>query len=104
MGAKFVAVEVDSGIAVDAVEFDRDLAAAPVGGSGEGFAVPADAAGEESAACSGGILGVGLTFDAPVMRQVDGAPGCIGKGGSFRAGGVSEDELPAGVSGEDEPG
>src|SRR5215469_3080024 len=100
MRAELVPVEIHGGIAVYAIEFNTHTFALPAWGSVECVAVPANAAGEESSAGAAGVVLVGLAFDAPVVGQVDGAPGGIGKGGRLGSGGITKDELPAGVGRE----
>ena len=76
MGAEFLAVQVNGGVPVDAVELDADALAFPIGRRTERLAIPADAAGEKAAAGSRwGCLCPARTLDAPVMWQLHRAPG-----------------------------
>ncbi len=99
-----LAVEEDDGVHVDAVELERDGLARVRAREREGLAVPAQAA-LEVAGVAGRALRRRVELDAPVVRQVDGAPRPVvvaGIGGvrvgAGRVGhvvGVGEGELPA---------
>ena len=89
------AIDPDVAVGHDAVEVDEDALAAIGSGDGEGFAVPADAGGQESSSAASGVPGVERALDAPVVRQVEGAPRRIVEGGGLGAGGVGFEEAPA---------
>ena len=65
MRAQLVAVEVDGGVTVDAIELDADSPALPARGGGEGLAVPACSGGKEAASWTVGLSLLG----APSMLQ-----------------------------------
>ena len=77
--AELVAVQEHGGVLVDTIEFDADSLSFPIRRSAEGFAIPACSAREEPTSGAGGIVLVRGRFDAPVVREIDGAPGSIGK-------------------------
>jgi hypothetical protein len=64
----------------------------PISVSVERFTIPAYATGEEASACAAGTVLVGLALDAPVVRQIDSAPGPIRKRRRFCAARIAKEE------------
>ena len=75
MEAQLFAIEIDRGIHIDAAKVNGDVLPLPLRGQGEGFAVPACAAGQVAAFrfTAGGVA----LLDAIVMGQIHVAPGRI---------------------------
>jgi len=71
-----LAVEKDDGVHVDAVELERDALVRGRAREREGLAIPPQAA-LEVAGVARGPRGRGVELDAPVVREVDGAPGAV---------------------------
>ncbi len=98
--AEVGAVDPDVGVHVDAVELERHAAAARAGGKAERLAVPAGAGREVAVApAAGGVL-ARRPLDAPVVREVEPAPGAIVEPGALGALMVAEGEAPSRVHGE----
>ena len=91
-GSEFVAVEIDGGVVVDAVEAEGDGFAAVGVGNGKVFSIPADAGGEEGGAA--GPLLVELAFDGVVMREIETSPGGVVECGVLRIGRIAGGEAP----------
>ena len=97
--AEVLAIDPDFAVLVDAIEFDGDLAVLVDGGEAEVFAVPAHAGGGVAAGPAAGLgLGEGA-FDAPIVGEIESAPGAVGEGGLVGAGGVGLEEFPVEVEG-----
>ena len=67
----------------------------------EALAIPADAVGEKAGVAIPLGWPVDGAFDAPVVRHVDPAPGCIVKAGLFGRCHIPKMETPTGVEGDD---
>src|ERR1019366_7378688 len=94
--AQILAVDPHFAVLIDAVELDDDDAVVVGLGHAEALAIPADAG--RKAPLGFLLLAVGA-LDAPIVGQVDGAPGGIGELGLLGAGRVSLEELPTEVKG-----
>ena len=81
--AEFVAVQVDGGVLVDAVEAEDECFVLLVGGEGEVLAIPGDAAGKEAGAT--GPFSIEGLFDGPVAGEIELAPGGVIQGGGASA-------------------
>jgi hypothetical protein len=103
MNPELLTIQKHGSVGRHSIEFDADLFAFPTRGSGEGPAIPADTGGKVSTARAGCILLIRRLFDAPVMRQVDGAPAGVLKGLRRSIGGVAQEELPSVVCREQLP-
>ena len=82
MSSGQLAVDIDLGVHISAFEVKEFFA----GGDAvlEGFPVPAKAGGVEAAGVAGGGVPVRHGLDAPVVREVQCAPGGIVKAGIGR--------------------
>src|SRR5207244_12883352 len=67
---------------------------------GQGLAVPPHAAGQRPAAGSGGVRVAELSLDAPIVRQIQGAPAGIVERPFLSAGDVAQVESPSAVEAE----
>ena len=103
-GPQLVAVDPDGAVHIDAVEFDGVQLVLVVSGHTEGLAIPAGTRGEiaHRTAAGGGLDGVEL--DAPVVGQVEAAPGPVVEADGLGAGLLAELEAPARVEVRDLPG
>ena len=67
-------VDPDLAVSIDAIKLDKDRLPFCSHGHGEGLAIPANAARQCAAACARRSLLTELTFDTPVVRQIQPAP------------------------------
>src|SRR5262249_10201733 len=93
--AEIVPVEPDLAVSIDAVELDKHAAILVNRCDGEMFSVPPDPAGQRTASGSRGILCAELSFDAPVVRQVQCAPAPVVPLARLRALKVAEVKAPS---------
>src|SRR5664280_839263 len=93
---RVLTVDPHLAVLIDAVELDDDGAVCVGLGHAEALAIPADAGGKASLSFL--LLAVG-TLDAPIVREVDSAPGGVGELGLLGAGRISFEEPPAEVKG-----
>jgi hypothetical protein len=94
--AQILAVDPHFAVLIDTVELDKDGAVLVRLGQAKAFPIPADAGGKVSL---GFLLVAERAFDAPIVRQVDRAPGGIGELWLLGAGRVSLEKLPPEVEG-----
>src|SRR5436190_24248334 len=99
MYPQFVPIEINRGIAVNAIELNVHAFVSPVSRSVECLAIPACPTREKALAWSAGIVLVGLACYAPIVGQVDNAPGNIRERRRLRATRIAEEELPPGIGG-----
>src|SRR5207244_11546026 len=78
---------------------DPQPAASPLG-EREGLAVPPAPPGHRPATRSGGVGIAELSLDAPVVRQIQGAPTRVGEGRVPSRRDIAQMESPAAVEGE----
>src|ERR1035438_428368 len=91
-----LAIDPHFAVLIDAVELDDDGAVCVGVGHAEALAIPADAGGKTSLGFL--LLAVG-TLDAPIVGEVDSAPGVVGELGLLGAGRISLEEFPAEIKG-----
>ena len=92
-----LAVDPDIAVHIDPVKFHEYLLPAPGFRCGEGAAIPADSSWQVAAAAAGRV-GLGVrAFNAPIVRQIHGAPGCVIEIGFVSTRWIALDELPAKV-------
>ena len=89
-----MAVDPHGAVHVDTVELDTVLLVLAVARDGEVLAVPADTRREipDRTAAWSGLDGV--QFDAPVVRNIEQAPGLVVETGALRVHMVSQFEFP----------
>lgn len=87
-------VDPDLAIAVDAVKLDKDRLPFCSQGHGEGLAIPANAARQCAAASAGWSFFTELTFDAPVMREIQLPPPRIVQIHILSVGNIAELKAP----------
>ena len=93
--AQRMAVDPHLAALIDAVEFDLHAFARRRSGQGETLAIPAKSRRQiATGAARGFVLAVG-PVNAPVVREIDGAPCLIGKFRCFRARDIAAREFPA---------
>jgi hypothetical protein len=90
-----VAVDPNLRVLVDAVELDGDTTAFEIRIEREVLAIPTDAA--RGVARAAGVLRPEGAFDAPVVRELDGAPRGVVEGGAAGCVLIAEGEPPIGV-------
>jgi len=95
--SQFAPVEINSSVLVDAVELDTHSLPSPLHRRAERLAVPPCACRKEAAARTSWIVLIGHAFNAPVVRQIDCAPGPIWQVTRFGAARVAEQKFPVGV-------
>jgi len=98
-----VPVDPDLAIAVHAVELDEHEPARILRGHEEDLAVPPHAAGQRPTPRTGRVLLAEFPLDAPVVRQVERAPGGVGERRFLCCGNVPEMESPIAIEGERRP-
>src|SRR5580704_8056714 len=89
-----MSVDPDFAVLVDSIEFYGDLAVLIRRRDAEAFPIPADAGRRVGAGAAAGLVLREWAFDAPVVRQVEAAPGCVGESGLLRARRIALEELP----------
>ena len=94
MKAEVVAVDPHVTVLVDAVKHHRDMRGGILLWHGERLAVPPDAAGQVATAPSARVVLAEWALDAPVMREINAAPGAVVVGGRLSARYVLLDKGP----------
>ena len=94
ISSQVVPVDEDLGIHVDSFEVDGSQQVVGSAVQAECLAVPAGAGGIVAAVVPGGSQGVGCRLDAPVVGQVEGAPGAVVEVGAGSVGDIAQLEFP----------
>jgi hypothetical protein len=95
--AEMVAIDPNITVCHHTVEFDEYTFAFRVGLKGEVFAIPADPGWKKAAGAASWTVFVEWTFDTPVVRYVEFAPGRVIEVTSFSASRVAFKEEPGRV-------
>src|SRR5581483_5543945 len=95
--AQVEAVDPDVAIGHHSVEFDEDPLTGSTCRQGEMLAVPAHAGRQKPAGPASWIFLVEGSFDAPIVRDVDGTPAGVVEFDRFGAGGVALFKTPVGI-------
>ena len=104
MSSQLVPVHIHRRVPIDSVKLHADSFAFPLGRRAERLAIPSDAGWKIAAFRARRIVLVGPAFDAPIVREIYRAPGPVRKRARLGAARVAEEESPAGVSSQDQPG
>src|SRR6266699_1588381 len=92
--AEVLAVDPDLAVAIHAIELDEHDLTGVAGGKCERLPIPGDAAGECATGHARGVLLAERSLDAPVVGQIQPAPGGVGEPRLLRARHVAEMKAP----------
>ena len=92
-----MAVDIDRGVHIDAVEGDEDAIVRRACGQAEMLSVPTYAAGKRAATGATGVANMEVAFDSPVVGQGETAPTTVVIGRGGHRGIVTENKEPVGV-------
>ena len=95
--AQGVAVDIDRGVHIDAVEGDEDAIVGRACGQAEMLSVPTYAAGKRAATGATGVANMEVAFDSPVVGQGETAPTTVVIGRGGHRGIVAENKEPVGI-------